>query len=268
MPNVESEFAIGSRSWEVARKQLRFFDLPDHLKRLSDAGEPLEEMARVIDFEAFRPLLKAALAYSDGGSGGRPPYHPVAKFKAFTLAAQNNVTDARIEFLIRQRLSWLRLRGFDLGEPTPDEHTMWQFREHLTSAGAIQPLFKGFNREARSGDAVHGGAFDGNPPAVKRAIASAYTPPTVPQDHFLSGYSSGPIDSHNWIMFPAHLLAMVPHPRWFGARERWRWGTNRLGKESQPLKYVKQTDPPWNISTSSRVRRFIFSAKRSIRLIS
>ena len=57
MSGVESEFAIGSRSWEVARKQLRFLDLPDHLKRLSEAGEPQEEMARVIDFEAFRPLL-------------------------------------------------------------------------------------------------------------------------------------------------------------------------------------------------------------------
>lgn len=102
----------------------------------------------------------------------------------------------------------------------------------------------------------------------QRAIASAYTTPTVPQDRFRPGYSSGPIDSYNWIMFPAHLLAMAPHPRWSGARERRRLGTDPLGKESQPPKYVKQTDPPWNISTSSRVRRFIFCAKRSIRLIS
>ncbi|VUX46776.1 conserved hypothetical protein [Candidatus Defluviicoccus seviourii] len=92
--------------------------------------------------------------------------------------------------------------------------------------------------------------------------------PAVPQDRFRPGYSSGPIDSYNWIMFPAHLLAMAPHPRWFGARERGRRGTDPLGKETQPLKYVKQTDPPWNISTSSRVRRSIFFAKRSIRLIS
>lgn len=51
-------------------KQLGFFDLPDHLKRLSEAGDPLEEMARVIDFEAFRPLLESALNYSDGSKGG------------------------------------------------------------------------------------------------------------------------------------------------------------------------------------------------------
>jgi hypothetical protein len=58
--------------------QLGFFDLPDHLERLSEAGDPLEEMARVIDFEAFRPTLEEALAYGDSAKGGRPPYDPVA----------------------------------------------------------------------------------------------------------------------------------------------------------------------------------------------
>ena len=72
-------------------KQLGFFDLPDHLKRLSEAGDPLEELARVIDFEAFRPLLDEALGYSDGSKGGRPAYDPVAMFKVLILAAQNNV---------------------------------------------------------------------------------------------------------------------------------------------------------------------------------
>jgi hypothetical protein len=47
---------------EEAMGQLGFFDLPDHLKRLSEAGDPLEEMAQVIDFEAFRPTLEGALS--------------------------------------------------------------------------------------------------------------------------------------------------------------------------------------------------------------
>ena len=62
---------------EAVMGQLGFFDLPDHLKRLSEAGDPLEEMGRVIDFEAFRPTLEAALSYGDGTKGGRPPYDPV-----------------------------------------------------------------------------------------------------------------------------------------------------------------------------------------------
>ena len=68
----------GAAMMEEAMGQLGFFALPDHLKRLSEAGDPLEEMAQVIDFDAFRPTLKAALFYGDGAKGGRPPYDPVA----------------------------------------------------------------------------------------------------------------------------------------------------------------------------------------------
>ncbi len=129
--------------------QIGFFDLPDHLQRLSDAGDPLEVMALAVDFEAFRPVLDEALAYSDGAKGGRPPYDPVAMFKALILAAQNNVSDARMEFLIRDRLSWMRFLGFELGRPTPDENTIRLFREKLTKAGAIRRLFDLFDAQLR-----------------------------------------------------------------------------------------------------------------------
>jgi len=127
-----------------------FFDLPDHLKRLSDAGDPLLELERIIDFEAFRPVLEPTLNYSDGFRGGRPPYDPVTMFKVLILAAQNNVSDERMEFLIRDRLSWLRFLGFALGKPTPDENTIRSFRERLTNAGAFQALFDEFDRQLRS----------------------------------------------------------------------------------------------------------------------
>ena len=54
----------------------------------------------------FRPALETALAYTDGAKGGRPAYDAVAMFKVLILAAQNTVSDARMEFLIRDRLSW------------------------------------------------------------------------------------------------------------------------------------------------------------------
>jgi len=130
-------------------RQAGFFGLSDQLKRLSDCGDPLETMAQVVDFEVFRPALKKALAYGDGAKGGRPPYDPVAMFKVLILAAQNTVSDARMEFLIRDRLSWLRFLGFDLGAVTPDENTIRLFREKLTRAGAIDALFAAFDRSLR-----------------------------------------------------------------------------------------------------------------------
>ena len=130
-------------------RQAGLFGLSDQLKRLSDCGDPLETMGRVVDFEIFRPALEKALAYGDGAKGGRPPYDPVAMFKVLILAAQNTVSDARMEFLIRDRLSWLRFLGFDLGAVTPDENTIRLFREKLTRAGALDALFAAFDRQLR-----------------------------------------------------------------------------------------------------------------------
>jgi IS5 family transposase len=130
-------------------RQAGLFGLSAQLKRLSDGGDPLETLGRVVDFEAFRPALEAALAYGDGAKGGRPPYDPVAMFKVLILAAQHTVSDARMEFLIRDRLSWLRFLGFDLGAPTPDANTIRLFRERLTRAGAMDTLFATFDRRLR-----------------------------------------------------------------------------------------------------------------------
>ena len=131
-------------------RQSGLFGLSDQLKRLSNCGDPLETMGRVVNFEVFRPALEKALAYGDGARGGRPAYDPVAMFKVLILAAQNTVSDARMEFLIRDRLSWLRFLGFDLGAVTPDENTIRLFREKLMCAGALDALFAAFDRQLRT----------------------------------------------------------------------------------------------------------------------
>ena len=54
-----------------------------------------------------------------------------------------------MEFLIRDRLSWMRFLGFEFGAPTPDRNTIWTFRERLTRAGVIDALFATFDRVLR-----------------------------------------------------------------------------------------------------------------------
>ncbi len=53
-----------------------FFDLSDRYEALSAAGDPLERLTSVVDFEVFRGLLVAALRRSVRGKGGRPPFDP------------------------------------------------------------------------------------------------------------------------------------------------------------------------------------------------
>src|SRR3984893_11455579 len=62
------------------RRQAGFFDVDDRLKRLNDLGDQLEAFEAAVEFEAFRPELNAALTYSDGTQGGRPPFDPVMMF--------------------------------------------------------------------------------------------------------------------------------------------------------------------------------------------
>ena len=97
------------------RRQAGFFDVDDRLKRLSDLGDQLEAFEAAVEFEAFRPELNAALTYSDGTQGGRPPFDPVMMFKILVIQTTNNLSDERAEFLINDRLSFMRFLGFIIG---------------------------------------------------------------------------------------------------------------------------------------------------------
>jgi len=121
------------------------FSLTDHLERLSKDGDPLEVLDATVDFEYFRGWLVEGLGYSDGSKGGRPPFDPVSMFKALILQTQHNLSDARMEFMIRDRLSWMRFLGFDLGAPTPDENTIRHFRNRLTETGTLKRVMKAFD---------------------------------------------------------------------------------------------------------------------------
>lgn len=127
-----------------------FFDLDERLERLSALGDQLELFASVVDFEVFRPDLETALNYSDGAKGGRPPFDPVMMLKILIIQAQNNLSDDRAEFLITDRLSFMRFLGLGLMDKAPDAKTIWAFRERLTQAGAIEALFVRFDGVIRA----------------------------------------------------------------------------------------------------------------------
>lgn len=121
------------------------FSLSDHLERLSKDGDPLETLERTVDFEYFRGWLVEGLGYGDGSKGGRPPFDPVSMFKVLILQAQHNLSDAKMEFMIRDRLSWMRFLGFELGGATPDENTIRHFRNRMTETGTLKRVMKAFD---------------------------------------------------------------------------------------------------------------------------
>ena len=71
-------------------------------------------------------------------------------FKILVIQASNNLSDDRAEFLINDRLSFMRFLGLGLADKAPDAKTIWIFRERLIKAGAIESLFARFDQAVRA----------------------------------------------------------------------------------------------------------------------
>src|SRR3954447_2414416 len=130
--------------------QAGFFDVDERLKELTAKGDHLERLTTIVDFELFRPDLARAVPRSDGSKGGRPAFDPVFMFKVLVLQASHSLSDERTEFLIKDRLSFMRFLGLGLSDPVLDANTIWSFREALTRAQiegrpAIEVLFARFD---------------------------------------------------------------------------------------------------------------------------
>ena len=121
------------------------FDAGERLRTLSAAGDPLQRLAAVVDFELFRPALEAALARGDRSRGGRPPYDAVLMFRILVLQALYTLSDEQTEYQLRERLSFMRFAGLGLHEAVPDATTIWLYREQRSRAGALTRAFERFD---------------------------------------------------------------------------------------------------------------------------
>jgi len=71
-------------------------------------------------------------------------------FKILVLQSLYNLSDDQTEFLIKDRLSFMRFLGLDFEGSVPDAKTLWLFRDMLANKNAIDKLFrKGTRPEKR-----------------------------------------------------------------------------------------------------------------------
>src|SRR3974390_544140 len=130
-------------------RQPGLFDADARLAALSAAGDPLERLRAVVDFELFRPELEAALARADRSRGGRPPHDAVLMLRILVLQTLYTLSDEQTEYQLRDRLSFMRFVGQALHDPVPDAKTIWLYREQLARAGTAERLFARFDRLLR-----------------------------------------------------------------------------------------------------------------------
>ena len=75
-------------------------------------------------------------------------------FKILIIQMANNLSDERVEFLINDRLSFMRFLGLGVADRVPDARTIWLFREKLTAVGAIKGLLARFDALLRQAGCI------------------------------------------------------------------------------------------------------------------
>ena len=118
------------------------FDEQETYQKLSDIGNPLEKISKVVDFEMFRDTLEAKMLNCDKkNNAGAKPFDVVMMFKIIILQRYYGLGDTQIEYQIHDRLSFKKFLGLESGDKVPDEKTVWAFREKLTNSGVIEKIF-------------------------------------------------------------------------------------------------------------------------------
>lgn len=138
----------------MAMKQLGFFNESNRLNKLSQLGDSLEKLDKVIKWEMFRAILDKTLRKEPKGTGGRPPYDYVLLFKILILQRIYNLSDDQTEYQINDRISFMRFLGLGLDDRVPDAKTIWLFRDTLTKADVIREIFELFNRQLENAHLV------------------------------------------------------------------------------------------------------------------
>ena len=123
-----------------------FWDFEDRLAQLSAQGDPLEKLNATVDFELFRADLVGAMPPRDPAKGGHPGFDPVLKFRMLVLQSLHGLSLEQTEYLLRDRLSWMRFCGLGPGDKIPDANPLWDFKEALIVANSSEALFDRLNR--------------------------------------------------------------------------------------------------------------------------
>ena len=141
--------------------QMGFFDVENRYAPLDAKHDPLVKINAVVPWETFRSRLESVWRKPPDqrkSDAGRKPWDAIVMFKAIILCALYNLSDDQVEYQMRDRLSFDKLRtssfvrflGLALEDKVPDAKTVWLYREQLSQAGLIEVLFDDFDAYLKS----------------------------------------------------------------------------------------------------------------------
>lgn len=118
------------------------FDKENTLQELLENGNPLPKLKEIIDFEQFRDILEPVF---ENTGKSRKPIDPVFMFRVLFLQRLYGLSDAQIEYHIKDRTSFRDFLGIQSVDDVPDRKTVWKYKDALAQSGTYDSLFKRFN---------------------------------------------------------------------------------------------------------------------------
>ena len=118
--------------------------LREAYKKIQKQGDKLAQIEPLIDWNAFRPIIKA-MYHNKTPRGGRPNIDEVIMVKLLVLQSWYGLSDPELERQVTDRISFQHFLGFP--ETVPDYSTVWQFRERLAETGRDKLVWEELQRQ-------------------------------------------------------------------------------------------------------------------------
>ena len=122
--------------------------LQQEYNRLAELGDRLAKADQLLNWEAFRPIIKD-LHRNDSEQGGRPNVDEVVMVKLLVAQQWIGLSDEEAEReavdRLSLRLSFRRFLGYP--ERVPDSTTIWLFRERLAETGTDKLVWAELQRQ-------------------------------------------------------------------------------------------------------------------------
>ena len=145
---------MGNKKYKKHGK-VGMFDTEFAKQDLSNLGNPLEKIIKVLDFEIFRDILENGLLNKNRkNNAGAKRYDVVMLFKILILQRFYGLGDKQVEYQIIDRTSFKTFLGLSSGDKVPDSKTVWLFREELTKAGLVEKIFNQFKEYLASKELI------------------------------------------------------------------------------------------------------------------
>ena len=126
-----------------ARSAIKFDLFADAARKhkIETLGDPLQVIARHIDFEHLTQVIDALLLRGDTIKGGRPPYPSAVMVRILILKYLYNLGDEQMEYQLLDLMSYQRFCLVQDSANIPDRNTIWHYQQRLGIDG-VTALFQ------------------------------------------------------------------------------------------------------------------------------